>query len=55
MRSAYFPKEVSRIKLKARWIELLHLRKFGLRLLYRSILLNFRMGTQKLKWLMIKK
>jgi len=55
MRSANFPKEVSRIKFRARWIELLHWRKMGLRLLYRSILLNFRIGTQKLKWLMVKK
>lgn len=49
------PKEVARIKFKARRIEWLHWRKLGMRLLWRSILLNCRMGNRKMKILVGRK
>jgi len=48
MRAANLPKELSRIKFRVLWIELLHWRKMGMRLL-------FRMGTQKLRSLRVRK
>jgi hypothetical protein len=55
MDTAHLPKEIARIKLKARYIEFLHWKKLGLRLLWRSILLNFRIGNQKMKCLVGRK
>ena len=54
MRSAQFPKEISRIKSEARSIGWNHWRKFGMRLMWVSILMNLQAGTQKLKWLFVK-
>ena len=55
MDTAHLPKEIARIKLKARYIEFLHWKKLGLRLLWRSILLNCQIGNQKMKCLVGRK
>ncbi len=55
MRSANLPREVARIKFRVRWIEMLHWRKLGLRLLWRSVLMNARIGNRKLKLMLAKK
>ncbi len=51
MDTAHLPKEIARIKFRVRQIELLHFKKLGLRLLWKSILLNCRMGSQKIRCL----
>lgn len=55
MDTANLPKEIARIKLKARYIEFLHWKKLGMRLLWRSVLLNFRIGNRKMKYLVGRK
>ncbi len=44
------PKEIARIKLRARWIELQHWKKLGLRLLWKSILFNCQGGHRKIDY-----
>lgn len=55
MDTTHLPKEISRIKLKARYIEFLHWKKLGMRLLWRSMLLNLRLGNRKMKCLVERK
>ncbi len=55
MRSANLPREIARIKFRVRWIEILHWRKIGLRLLWRSVLMNARIGNRKLKLMFARK
>lgn len=55
MSSVVVPREIARIKSKARRIEWLHWRKMGVRLLWGSVLLKGRMGTQKVRCLFAKK
>lgn len=49
MDTADLPKEIAIIKFRARWIELQHWKKLGLRLLWKSILLNCQTGSRKIK------
>ena len=51
MDTTNLPKAIARIKFRARYIEFLHWKKLGLRLLWRAILLNCRIGSRKIKCL----
>jgi len=49
MYSANLPREITRIKFRARWIELSHWRRIGMRLLWRSVLMNLKLWSRKMK------
>jgi hypothetical protein len=55
MDTANLPKEIARIKFNARYIEFMHWKRLGMRLMWRSLLLNYRIGSQKMKHLVGRK
>ncbi len=42
-------KQLTRIRLRSLWIEFLHWKKLGWRLLWRSLLLNYRIRARRIQ------
>ena len=49
MRQVLFPNDAGKIKMRARWIELLHYKKMGMRLLWRGVLMNLKIIRRKFR------